>query len=260
MRKESYTKLRKFSIQGVMFCRSCNKELPDNSQACFACGRDPLTGWQYCHQCGSKTHQQQDICLDCGCKVTYQAKNPFDLEDKYCKNCSQKIDKGVVLCLFCNKEFGQGDKFCGGCGRQVKEDQVLCIHCGVAVTDLKDQVFEEKNAEKETEKINAFIMVHRSKLNMAFYLFLGVFAYSIFSNWDSSIFSFFKRYDLTAENFFIYWDGFIEYNGDLFRGQVITLSLALVCKLLYKKYQGVVLSTKHGKNSLVTILANSRSS
>lgn len=55
--------------EGLMFCRSCGKELVGNPQICPGCGLKPMNGTGFCPTCGAATTPLTDICPKCGNRV-----------------------------------------------------------------------------------------------------------------------------------------------------------------------------------------------
>ncbi|MDN5354273.1 MAG: hypothetical protein PWQ09_1029 [Candidatus Cloacimonadota bacterium] len=52
-----------------MYCRTCGKEINENSEICPNCGVKPLAGKYFCQNCGAETKENQEICIKCGVKL-----------------------------------------------------------------------------------------------------------------------------------------------------------------------------------------------
>jgi hypothetical protein len=52
--------------KGVLFCRTCGKELNEQAVACPGCGVPPLAGNQFCQSCGAQTLPAAAVCVKCG--------------------------------------------------------------------------------------------------------------------------------------------------------------------------------------------------
>ncbi len=49
-----------------MYCKSCGKEMKENTPICLNCGMDPREKGGFCGHCGSQIQEGQYLCVKCG--------------------------------------------------------------------------------------------------------------------------------------------------------------------------------------------------
>ena len=50
----------------MKYCRSCGKEVAENTLMCVACGSAPMSGNKYCFNCKVETATEAIMCIKCG--------------------------------------------------------------------------------------------------------------------------------------------------------------------------------------------------
>ena len=63
----------------------------------------------------------------------------------FCRNCSNEIPEGGVVCLKCGFEPMSESKFCNNCGVETNEKQVVCVKCGVGLSNVVSKSISKKS-------------------------------------------------------------------------------------------------------------------
>ena len=68
----------------------------------------------------------------------------------FCKNCSNEIPEGGIVCVKCGCEPMSESKFCNNCGVETNEKQVVCVKCGVGLSNVVNKsTFKKSNLPSE---------------------------------------------------------------------------------------------------------------
>lgn len=61
---------------GLIYCRTCGKQVAAKAVMCPGCGARPLDGISYCYNCGNPTGPNAMVCVKCGvtasCIINHQ--------------------------------------------------------------------------------------------------------------------------------------------------------------------------------------------
>lgn len=75
----------------------------------------------------------------------------------YCRNCSNEVNEGSVVCVKCGYDPMSETNYCYNCGNETSEKQIICIKCGVKLSNSP-----VKAAQKKSQKSSEYSGLYRS--------------------------------------------------------------------------------------------------
>ena len=52
----------------------------------------------------------------------------------HCKECGNKVNKTVAVCMGCGTNPRLGNNFCSDCGTKTNDKQIVCVQCGASLS------------------------------------------------------------------------------------------------------------------------------